>query len=143
MGPISAAKGYDSLSQINNSGEHNLVLNTLWTLKIPSKLICFYWLLVNERILTWDHLQSCGFSGPSRCVLCERNCEDIIHLFLLCPFSVKIFTHFSVSMGFPLPPLSSVQFVGTKWVEWQDSFSHDSLRGKVLLVTRAYLLQSN
>ena len=61
VGPISAAKGYDSFFLINNSEVHNLVLDTLWTLNIPSKIICFSWLLVKERLLTWDHLQSRGF----------------------------------------------------------------------------------
>ena len=60
VGPLSAAKGYDSIFLINNLEEHNPVLDSLWVLKIPSKLVRFYWLLVNERILTWDHLQSCG-----------------------------------------------------------------------------------
>ena len=60
VGPISAAKGYGSLFHINNLEEQNLVLISLWTLKISLKLICFCWLLVNDRILTWDHLQSRG-----------------------------------------------------------------------------------
>ena len=34
-------------------------------------------------------------------------------------------------------------FVETKWAEWWDSFSHDSLRGKVLVDTQDYLVPSN
>ena len=34
-------------------------------------------------------------------------------------------------------------FVGTKWEEGRNVFSHDVLRGKVLLVTQAYLVRSN
>ena len=32
-------------------------------------------------------------------------------------------------------------FVETKWAEWRDSFSHDSLRGKVFTCLQAYLVR--
>ena len=107
VGPLSAARGYDSIFLIDNLEEHNSVLDSLWALKILTKLVCFSWLLLNERILTWDHLQTCGYFGPSRCILCERNSEDIRHIFLFCPFTVKILSYFSVHYGFSLPSFNS------------------------------------
>ena len=32
-------------------------------------------------------------------------------------------------------------FVETKWAEWQDSFSHDGLRGKLFTCLQAYLVR--
>ena len=69
-GPLITAEGYkcilsDICSEINDS-----VLKILWTLSIPLKLKCFIWLILKGKILTWDQLQSRGFMGPSRCVLC-------------------------------------------------------------------------
>lgn len=115
VGPIRAALGYDCLIQINYFEEQNRLLALLWSLKLPLKLICFTWLLVRDRILTWDHLQSRGYFGPSRCVLCERDIEGCDHLFLLCPFSMKIFKHFSSCLGFSFSPHSSVQTFLSHW----------------------------
>ena len=70
-GPITAACSYDSLIDIHDEEEQNRDLYMLWYLKLPLKLICFTWLLMKDRILTWDHLQSRGFNGPGLCVLCN------------------------------------------------------------------------
>ena len=115
MGPISAARGYDCIVQNINLEDQNQILFLLWSLKLPLKIICFTWLLVRDRILTWDHLQSCGFNGPSRCVFCERELEGCRHLFLLCPFAVNIFTHFSKCLGFTFTPHGTVQSFLVHW----------------------------
>ena len=116
MGTISAAKGYDCISSICNSEDRNPVIDILWTLNIPTKIAYFIWLLEKGRILTWEQLQSRGFHGPSRCILCERNCEDIMHLFLVCPFTVNIFSYFAARYGFSVPPFNSVQSFLAHWL---------------------------
>ena len=115
MGPISAAKGYDCLVNNNILDVHNQVCLQLWSLKIPLKIICFTWLLVRDRILTWDHLQTRGYYGPSRCVLCEKESEGCGHLFLMCPFVVNIFTHFSICLGFTFSPQRTVHSFLEYW----------------------------
>ena len=115
MGPLSAAKGYDCITSISNIEERNPVFDSLWALNIPTKLACFIWLLVKGRILSWEQIQSRGYHGPSRCILCERNCEDILHLFLVCPFTVKIFSHFAARYGFSVPLFNSVQSFLVHW----------------------------
>ena len=85
-------------------------------MKLPLKLLCFTWLLTMDRVLTWDHLQSRGFYGPSRCVFCKNALEDCGHLFMLCPFTKKILQHFSTSLGFPLPIHSSVLSFLSHWI---------------------------
>ena len=116
VGHISAAIGYDCIFEDFIAGDHLPVFYSLWKLNIPTKLVCFSWLLGNGKILTWDHLQSRGYSGPSWCVHCECNYEDVMHLFLHCPFSMQIFSYFSARYGFSLPPFSSVLSFLTLWL---------------------------
>ena len=115
VGPLTAAKGYECI--ISNSGleVRNPVSDSLWTLNIPTKIACFIWLLNKGRILTWEQLQSRGFQGPSRCVLCERTIEDIQHLFLFCLFTVSIFSHYATRFGFSLPCFDSVLSLLMHW----------------------------
>ena len=115
VGPLTAAKGYDCIILNSCLEERNPVIDSLWTLNIPTKIACFIWLLVKGRILTWEQLQSRGFHGPSRCVLCERNSENILHLFLVCPFTVNIFSYFATRYGFSFPLFSSVQSFLVHW----------------------------
>ena len=77
VGPLTAAKGYECIISNSSLEVRNPVTDSLWTLNIPTKIAYFIWLLNKGRILTWEQLQSRGFHGPSRCVLCERILEDI------------------------------------------------------------------
>ena len=71
--------------------------------------------MIRGKILTWEQLQSRGFNGPSCCVLCEGNMEDIHHLFFCCPFSVSIFNHFAVKFKCSFPIYSSVHSFLDLW----------------------------
>ena len=70
---------------------------------------------MKDRILTWDHLQSRGFNGPGLCVLCNGDSEDCGHLFLRCPFTVHIFTHFVAYLGFTFMPLDNIHSSLIHW----------------------------
>lgn len=93
----------------------NPVMNILWTLNIPWKITCFIWLLEKGKILTWEQLQTHGFHGPSRCVLCEKNIEDIHHLFLVCRFTVNIFSYFAARYGFSYTISNSIPSFLMHW----------------------------
>ena len=54
------------------------------------KIADFCWLILKRRILAWDNIQVRGFSGPSRCSLCENNIENLNHLLDECPISTAI-----------------------------------------------------
>jgi hypothetical protein len=43
---------------------------TLWDWDLAPKIKLFTWLLLEDKILTWDNLQRRGWSGPSICYLC-------------------------------------------------------------------------
>ena len=115
MGPLTAEKGYDCILTDSGLDFQNQALDFLWTQNLPLKIPCFIWLVENGRILTWDQLQSRGFHGPSRCVLCERNEEDIYHLFLACPFMVYIQAHFEAKYRLSFPSLNSVSSHLAQW----------------------------
>ena len=77
IGPLSAAEGYSCIISNSCSELNDKVLKILWTLSIPLKIKCFTWLMIFQKILTWEHLQTRGYNGPSHCILCENNLEYI------------------------------------------------------------------
>ena len=107
VGSLSVAKGYDCIS-VNCFDPLAPMLEFLWHQRIPLKIACFTWLMARGRILTWDQLQKKGFQGPGICILCKRNLEDISHLFLYCPISVRILAYFAAKFGFVTPFHDSV-----------------------------------
>jgi hypothetical protein len=60
--------------------------NELWKWQLPLKVKLFIWLMLEQRILTWENLNKRGFNGPSRCVLCGISEETMSHLFVECSF---------------------------------------------------------
>jgi len=59
----------------------------LWEAKLWPKITLFLWLVTRGRVLTWDNLLKKGFTGPSQCVLCRQNSEDLQHLLDTCPMA--------------------------------------------------------
>ena len=112
-GTLTATEGYSCIISECCTTLNDQVLKILWTVTIPLKIKCFIWLLIYRKILTWEQLQSRGINGPSRCVLCEGNLENIHHLFFSCPFSARIYSHFEVKFNCSFPISSSVHsFLG-------------------------------
>jgi hypothetical protein len=62
----------------------------IWKWQLPLKIKLFVWLLLEKKILTWENLTKRGFEGPSRCVLCGINEENVNHLFVDCRFTKNI-----------------------------------------------------
>jgi hypothetical protein len=62
----------------------------LWRWQLPLKIKLFMWLLLEQKILTWESLYKRGFLGPSRCVLCGLQEEKLKHLFVDCIFTKNI-----------------------------------------------------
>jgi hypothetical protein len=62
----------------------------IWKWHLPLKVILFFWLAINNKILTWDILQKKGWVGPSYCILCGQQAEDINHLFIECIFTKSV-----------------------------------------------------
>ena len=62
----------------------------VWKWKLPMKTVLFTWLLLAERILTWNVLQRKGFEGPGICLLCHDAGESITHMMINCSFSMQV-----------------------------------------------------
>eukprot|EP00253_Pinus_taeda_P014847 PITA_14847 len=62
----------------------------LWKLKCPKKSRLFFWCVLKEKAPTWDILQARFMQGPGRCPLCKNDSKSILHLFLNCPFTKKV-----------------------------------------------------
>jgi hypothetical protein len=63
------------------------IWNIIWKSKLWPKISTFLWLMVQNRILTWDNLRKRGFIGPSICHLCQQQEETMEHIFNQCPLS--------------------------------------------------------
>jgi ribonuclease HI len=77
-----------------NDNYHNQEADNIWS-KIWSKALwpkvsTFLWLIIHNKILTWDNLRKRGFIGPSMCVLCQSQEETKEHLFNGCHYSQAI-----------------------------------------------------
>ena len=64
----------------------------IWKSIVPLKIVLFAWLVLRNKILTWENLRNGGWEGPRRCVLCGDNEETKCHLFIFCPFAQAIWT---------------------------------------------------
>jgi hypothetical protein len=62
----------------------------LWTWDCALKIKLFTWLYVANKILTWDNLQHKGWIGPNICHLCLKAREIVLHLFVDCAFTKKV-----------------------------------------------------
>jgi hypothetical protein len=62
----------------------------LWLWDCPQKIKLFVWLVVENKILTWENLQLRGHIGPGLCHLCKSNWETANHLFVNCPFTISV-----------------------------------------------------
>jgi len=66
------------------------IWNRVWQPFLWPKVSFFLWLTVQNRILTWDNLLKKGFTGPSRCTLCQKSEETMEHLLNSCHYSQQI-----------------------------------------------------
>jgi hypothetical protein len=57
-----------------------MVVDNDMEVECPKKMRVFFWLSVEEKILTWDVGFRCGWNGLSQCTVCRLGCEMEIHL---------------------------------------------------------------
>jgi len=96
--------------------------HSYWNKHLPLKILCFWWLVLQHAILTWDNLIKRGHSGPGICVLCWDNTEDINHIFVHCSFTRYIWTrleeHFNRSFRW------GTQDINGNFIEWTRFHPH-------------------
>ena len=78
---------------IRGSRNQNEVFSLIWQRHIPSRVSFFFWRLLHSFLVTDDDLCLKGFHMVSRC-LCNRDVENIRHLFLDYPVVQQIWRRF-------------------------------------------------
>ncbi|CAN1832347.1 Putative ribonuclease H protein At1g65750 [Linum perenne] len=84
-------------------GSLSVPVSTVWSSCVPTKIQGFLWLCFHNRILTIDNLKRRGFQMPNRCSLCFCEEESVNHIFILCPFSTRVWRLLSSKLSFSGP----------------------------------------
>jgi len=75
------------------SGEEEVVFRNLWKSKAPSKVLAFSWTLLLDRIPTKVNLMRrhlLAVDDSKRCVFCGLEDETVVHLFLQCRVTSRV-----------------------------------------------------
>lgn len=71
---------------------------SIWKWHVPVKLKCFYWLIVHNKILTWDNLCRCRWQGSRLCPHCLAHTKSTEHLLIQCSFARNLWHSLCVSL---------------------------------------------
>lgn len=88
-GKYSTKMGYQVLINIEN-GDNCWWYKPMWSLKGPLKAKLFFWLILQNRVLTWERIQCRGKHSPGYCYLRKNSDESSVHLFFNCEFSREV-----------------------------------------------------
>ena len=86
-----------------------------WILGLTPKINIFFWLLLQDKILTLDNLAKRGQILPNRCSLSRQDLEFVNHLFIHCPFSYKVWSHLTTDLDCIWCPPVSIQDFFCQW----------------------------
>lgn len=90
-----------NLLQLDKSNPPDIIFPlTFWKLCFPIKVILFAWLVFHNKDLTWDNLQKRNWSELAICHIFKSNEEKNYHIFLICPYSLKIWKCLTDHFGF-------------------------------------------
>jgi hypothetical protein len=90
QGQVNAKLAYKVQVMEDREVEPKFWYSDIWEWQLPIKVKLFVWLLLEQRILSWDNLTKMGFQGPSICLLCKESEETMLHLFGECSFIKNI-----------------------------------------------------
>lgn len=72
----------------------NLLWKSIWKLHLPPKIRIFLWSICQNALPTRDNLFQRHISPDPVCALCATHMpETLEHLFLLCPWTLKVWSH--------------------------------------------------
>ncbi|XVF66356.1 hypothetical protein PTKIN_Ptkin10aG0029100 [Pterospermum kingtungense] len=90
---------------------------TLWSLKIPTKIIIFLWKICNDCLPTKAKLHSLIDTFTPICPMCEQENETTEHLFLLCPFARAVWFGSDLTIRMDLMEVTSLKDWIKSWLE--------------------------
>ena len=85
-GMVTANSAYELIVSRNLPLAHHSFYTQIWHFSIPQKIKRFIWLVIKNKVNTWDNLIKRGWSGPNHCSLCKCQLESVFHLFVDCIF---------------------------------------------------------
>jgi hypothetical protein len=94
------------LGEITTAREEISAFKALWNCLAPSKVLCFSWKVLHNRVATRDNLFRRGIihqEGDRMCMLCDSGVESIVHLFVYCDVSLwgRVFSWLGVEWLLP------------------------------------------
>lgn len=92
-GSVTKKFAYDYLFNLFGDHSGKWWARDIWKWNILVKLVCFFWLVLNNMILTWDNLVRRGLQGLGMCYLCHSEEETINHLLFHCRFALNVWQH--------------------------------------------------
>jgi len=80
IGKLIAKGAYDAIRFLIEEVQTKWWFNAIWKWFSPLNVKLFFWLVLENKILTWDNLVKRGRNGPGRCALCNEVEEYVFHL---------------------------------------------------------------
>jgi len=125
-GRVNASLAYDFLWYKEIGQPNRWWAGCIWEWKVPLKLVCFFWLTLHNKILTWDNLCLRGWHGSGLCPFCKLNSENVLHIFFDCTFARQVWEFFCATFHINWEwRLDSVEGHFTHWKN--SGHSHQSL----------------
>lgn len=123
-----------AFARITSSLDHPPFWSKAWFKHLIPKINIFFWILLQNKVLTIDNLCKRGFQIPNRCFLCKMEAESMHNLFLHCSFVASIWEKIIKLWHLPWVFPSSIEEFFTQWkaptrnpmlrILWDLSFPH-------------------
>lgn len=97
----------------------------IWNNVLIQKINIFFYLFMQEKVLTIDNLCKRGMAIPNRCVLCKESEENFNHILLHCSFSTEVWVFFLQLWEVRWTWSSSIRDC---WFQWVCPLGNPSLR---------------
>jgi hypothetical protein len=90
VGSVTVVLAYQCIAFSSHIGDLKWWYKLIWKVNIPSKVICFIWLCLKDKILTGANYKKRGGIGPVVCTLCLQDDETTNHLLIQCEVTRNI-----------------------------------------------------
>lgn len=85
-----AKLGYAAKAVESEEGERKWWWKVIWKLSCPLKTKIFLWLVLANKVLSWDNCRKRPWEGPERCLFYRINEESVDHLLVHCQFAKEV-----------------------------------------------------
>lgn len=89
-GDITTKLDYDALFYKMRDVHKKWRYKALWKWNLPLKVKLYYWMMFENKILTWDNFLKRSGNGPNMCTLFHMAIETVDHLMAYCQFTKSV-----------------------------------------------------